>query len=39
MNEQVQRDFLRKRMIELREKNHKTQSEMADLIGYNKSTL
>ncbi len=39
MNEQVQRDFLRKRMIELREKNHKSQSEMADLIGCNKSTL
>jgi transcriptional regulator with XRE-family HTH domain len=39
MSEQVQRDFLRKRMIELREKNHKSQSEMADIIGCNKSTL
>lgn len=39
MNEQVQSDFLRKRMIELREKNHKSQSDMADLIGCNKSTL
>lgn len=25
MSEQVQKDFLRKRMIELREKNHKSQ--------------
>lgn len=39
MNEQVQSDFLRKRMIELREKNHKSQADMADLIGCNKSTL
>lgn len=39
MNEQVQADFLRKRMIELRENNRKSQSEMADLIGCNKSTL
>ena len=39
MNERVQVDFLRKRMIELREKNHKSQSEMAELIGCNKSTL
>ena len=39
MNEQVQSDFLRKRMIELREKNHKSQSDMAELIGCNKSTL
>ncbi len=39
MNEQIQREFLRKRMIELREKNHKSQSEMADLLCCNKSTL
>ncbi|MCR4611712.1 MAG: ankyrin repeat domain-containing protein [Lachnospiraceae bacterium] len=39
MNEQVQIDFLRKRMIELRKKNHKSQSDMADLIGCDKSTL
>lgn len=39
VGEQVQREFLRKRMIELREKNHKSQSEMADMIGCNKSTL
>ncbi len=39
MNEQVKSDFLRKRMIELREKNHKSQSDMAELIGCNKSTL
>ena len=39
MGEQVQREFLRKRMIELREKNHKSQSEMAGMIGCNKSTL
>jgi transcriptional regulator with XRE-family HTH domain len=37
--EMVKCDFLRKRMIELREKNHKSQSEMAELIGCNKSTL
>ena len=39
MSEQVQSDFLRKRMVELREKNHKSQSDMAELIGCNKSTL
>ena len=39
MNEQVQKDFLRKRMIELRDKNHKSQSDMADLLHCNKSTL
>ena len=39
MDDQIQKDFLRKRMIELREKNHKTQSHMAELIGCNKSTL
>lgn len=39
MNEQIKCDFLRKRMIELREKNHKSQSEMAKLICCNKSTL
>jgi transcriptional regulator with XRE-family HTH domain len=39
MNEQVKCDFLRKRMIELREKNGKTQVEMAELIGCDKSTL
>ena len=39
MSEQVQKEFLRKRMIELREKNHKTQSEMAKILNCNKSTL
>ena len=39
MNEQIKCDFLRKRMIELREKNHKLQSEMAKLICCNKSVL
>lgn len=39
MNEQAKCDFLRKRMIELREKNRKSQAEMAGLIGCNKSTL
>lgn len=39
MSEQVQKDFLRKRMIELREKNHKSQSDMAELLHCNKSTL
>ena len=33
MNEQAKCDFLRKRMIELREKNGKSQAEMAELIG------
>lgn len=39
MDEQKQGEFLRKRMIELREKNHKSQSEMAALLFVNKSTL
>ena len=39
MNEQAKCDFLRKRMIELREANGKSQAEMADLIFCNKSTL
>ncbi len=39
MNEQVQGTFLRKRMIELREKNGKSQSDMAILLSYNKSTI
>lgn len=39
MTEHIQGEFLRKRMIELREKNGKTQSEMAELLFVNKSTL
>ena len=39
MNEQTKCDFLKKRMIELREKNGKSQAEMAEIIGCNKSTL
>ena len=39
MNEQIQGEFLRKRMVELREKNGKSQSDMAKLINCNKSTL
>lgn len=39
MNEERQGEFLKKRMIELREKNGKTQSEMAALLFVNKSTL
>lgn len=39
MDEQKQGEFLRKRMIELREKNHKSQSDMARLLYVNKSTL
>ena len=39
MKEEFQKDFLRKRMVELREKNHKSLSDMADLIRCNKSTL
>lgn len=39
MGDQVQKEFLRRRMIELREKNHKSQSDMAELIHCNKSTL
>lgn len=38
-SEQVKCDFLRKRMIDLREANSKSQSEMADIIYCNKSTL
>ncbi len=37
--DQMQSEFLRKRMIELREKNGKSQSDMADLLFVNKSTL
>ena len=39
MDDQIQKDFLRKRMSELREANHMTKSDMAELIGCNKSTL
>ena len=39
MNEQMQGEFPRKRMIELREKNKKTQSDMAALLFANKSTI
>lgn len=39
MDERTKGEFLRKRMIELREKNHKSQSEMAKLLNVNKSTL
>ena len=39
MDDIIQKDFLGKRMIELREKNHMSQSDMAELIGCNKSTL
>lgn len=39
MNDQIKKDFLRKRMKELREKNHKSQSDMADILHCNKSTL
>lgn len=39
MNEQIQGEFLRKRMIELREKNGISQSDMADKLFVNKSTL
>ena len=39
LNEQAKCDFLRKRMIELREANGKSQVEMADIIYCNKSTL
>lgn len=39
MDEKKQGEFLRKRMVELREKNHKSQSDMAEIIGCNKSTL
>lgn len=39
MKEQVKCDFLRKRMIELREANGKSQSEMANILFCDKSTL
>ena len=39
MDERTKTEFLRKRMMELREKNHKTLSEMATLIGVSKSAL
>ncbi len=39
MDERIQKEFLRKRMIELREKNNKTKSDMAELINCNKSTI
>ena len=39
MEDQVKKDFLRKRMIELREKNNMKQSDMAELLHCNKSTL
>ena len=39
MNEFVQGDFLRQRMIELREKSGKSLSDMAVLLNCNKSTL
>lgn len=39
MGEQVQKDFLRKRMIELREKNRESQADMVALLHCNKSTL
>lgn len=39
MNEQTQGEFLRKRMIELREKNGLSQSDMANRLFVNKSTL
>ncbi len=34
-NEQVKIDFLRRRMISLREKNNKSQTEMANLLYCN----
>ena len=39
MSQSTQGEFLRRRMIELREKNGKSQSEMAKLIPVDKSTL
>ncbi len=39
MSEQIRKDFLRKRMIELRKRNHKSQSDMAEILHCNKSTL
>lgn len=39
MNEQMQGEFLRKRMIELRDKNGVSQSDMAGKLYVNKSTL
>lgn len=39
MDERIKSNFLRKRMIELREKNGKSQTDMAELIGCDKSSL
>lgn len=39
MIEETKKQFLCKRMIELREKNGKSLTEMAALIGYHKSTI
>lgn len=39
MDDNLRCEFLRKRMVELREKNGKNQAEMARLLGEQKSTL
>lgn len=39
MDEQIKTDFLRRRMIQLREKNGYSLSQMADILSVNKSTL
>lgn len=39
MDEQAKCNFLRKRMVELREKNHKSISDMAELLYCDKSSL
>lgn len=39
MDDNLRCEFLRKRMVELREKNGKSQADMARLLGENKSTL
>ena len=39
MNEQLKTDFLRKRMVQLRETNNYSLSQMASMIPVNKSTL
>lgn len=39
MDKQIQADFLRKRMVQLREKNGKSQSDMAKALKLNKSIL
>lgn len=39
MGEQIKTDFLRSRMIQLREKNHYSLSQMAETLNVNKSTL